>query len=167
MCFIPLSRSVFPWFPVHVCWQRLLVLVPCPVLCNGDLVGLGLIYSPQPSAAPWSACFFQQRWSTLWDMSVKALHHWLTLFWGSPELTAFRFAFNSVTFQIFTSSQICSSESLRLLMRFRSFFLKSTFSGKSLILVSRKPVQPYFLIWFIFDALWFQHEVDGLKLQMT
>ncbi len=58
MCFIPLSRSlaasVFPWFPVHVCWQRLLVLVLCPVLCNGDLVGLGPIYSPQPSAA-WAA----------------------------------------------------------------------------------------------------------------
>lgn len=58
MCSIALSRSlassVFPWFPVHVCWQELLVLVSCPVMCNGDVVGLGPIYSPQPSAA-WAA----------------------------------------------------------------------------------------------------------------
>lgn len=58
MCFIALSRSlassVFPWFPVHVCWQKLLVLVSCPVMCNGDVVGLGPFYSPQRSAA-WAA----------------------------------------------------------------------------------------------------------------
>lgn len=49
-----LAASVFPWFPVHVCWQKLLVLVLCPVLCNGELVGLGPIYSPQQSEA-WAA----------------------------------------------------------------------------------------------------------------
>lgn len=115
MCFIALSRSlassVFPWFPVHVCWQKLLVLVSCPVMCNGDVVGLGPFYSPQRSrsmgsCAPRSACFFQQRWSTLWDISEKALHHWLTLFWGFPGLMVFNLAFNSVILLTFFNCQI-------------------------------------------------------------
>lgn len=176
MCFIPLSRSlaasVFPWFPVHICWQRLLVLVLCPVLCNGDLVGLGPIYSPQPSAA-WAAVHpdrtaFSSRagarcGTCLWNHYIIDSLCFETLQSLRPSVLLSIL----LPFRFLQIVKICRSESSHLLMRFRSFCLRPHFWGKVEFLISRNPIKQYLFYFIYLWCIWCQQEVDGLKLQMV
>lgn len=88
----PPHSSVFPWVPVHVCWQRLSVLVSCPGGVYWGLCWVGPHSGSAPSSAvrpafPLIDLVFpaapEHAKGRAYESITSLAHSWL---WGAPEL---------------------------------------------------------------------------------